>query len=749
MKRTLLKHCLSITFLLIFSQFASSQINYTEDFEGDYEWESFEFYDTDEDVCAGSASYVANLYGDFYNYAEAVSEAIGTSNGGEVTVSYDYKIVDYYDTTEPISNADDWGFLQLYYATSPDGPFTLLETVNTTNHVASASCATRTVSFFPPAGTTVYLAFYAELGNPDLDYLLYLDDINVTQVPPVACAGTPDASTTVASATTLCQEATTTLSLSPAYTDSGLTFQWQTSTNGTDFVNVATGGAATTYATDQTATTWYRAVITCTASGQSVNSTPVQIMSTGLECLCDVQFDEAVEPITLVNFAGINNASSAAVNGSPGVENFTGITPGEVTQGEEYEITLEGNTNGDYDNNFTVFIDWNQNGDLTDDGEIYEVGFITDSDGEDGIAATGTIAVPEDALPGVTFMRVVKLFSSYTDDPCSSDEGIGYGQVEDYLINVSCNIEAPTFDEAQLSYCNTALGSDLPTDGGIVWYASADGDDMVMDETVLTNGTYYAAQVDGLCESEDRTAVVVTLDSISVDEMEDVYSCDAYTLPELAAGSYYTGLMGAGTNYEPGDEITQTVQLYIYAESETVEGCYAQTFFTVNIDALADIEGENTQNITQEGATVEDIVLETAEGATVTWYASMEDAENGEDALSNDTVLQDGTIYYAVQSVGDCSSDVFPVTVTTTLSNNDFSQSTFSVYPNPVKDVLNVIYASQINNVKVYNLLGQQVLYTAPNAASAQVDMSQLAAGTYVVKITAGTATKTIKVVKQ
>ena len=46
-------------------------------------------------------------------------------------------------------------------------------------------------------------------------------------------------------------------------------------------------------------------------------------------------------------------------------------------------------------------------------------------------------------------------------------------------------------------------------------------------------------------------------------------------------------------------------------------------------------------------------------------------------------------------------------------------------------------------------MLGQEVLTRTVNAASAQVDMSQLAAGTYLVNVTSGDVQKTIKVVKQ
>ena len=55
-----------------------------------------------------------------------------------------------------------------------------------------------------------------------------------------------------------------------------------------------------------------------------------------------IDFTTNVEPITLVNFAGINNTSLETLNGSPDHEDFTSIS-GTVIAGSSYTITLKGN----------------------------------------------------------------------------------------------------------------------------------------------------------------------------------------------------------------------------------------------------------------------------------------------------------------------------------------------------------------------------------------------------------------------
>lgn len=142
-----------------------------------------------------------------------------------------------------------------------------------------------------------------------------------------------------------------------------------------------------------------------------------------------------VEPITNVMIADISNRSDAAIDGSPAHEDFTSVS-GEMEKGETYEITLEGNTNGNYTTRFVVFIDWNQNGILDDAGEVYVIDEpLVNSTGEDGKQITGNIEVPAGALLGSTRMRVKKTFNSAQIDPCTN--GSSFGQAEDYTVVVT------------------------------------------------------------------------------------------------------------------------------------------------------------------------------------------------------------------------------------------------------------------------------------------------------------------------
>ena len=203
-------------------------------------------------------------------------------------------------------------------------------------------------------------------------------------------------------------------------------------------------------------TTYYWTVISKNDAGSATGCTTFSF-TTGANQFAPycgpLTFTSNVEPITLVNFAGINNVTSPTLNGTPAHENFIAIT-GNVTAGSAYTITLKGNTDGGFTNRFIVYADWNQDGDFADAGEAYPITqTIVGSTGVDAISATQSLDVPPTALPGTTRMRVKKIFGTTNyADPCL---GTAYGQVEEYsLIVAPAPLDTP--DYVNLQYPGSA-----------------------------------------------------------------------------------------------------------------------------------------------------------------------------------------------------------------------------------------------------------------------------------------------------
>ncbi|QYJ68747.1 choice-of-anchor J domain-containing protein [Flavobacterium litorale] len=93
----------------------------------------------------------------------------------------------------------------------------------------------------------------------------------------------------------------------------------------------------------------------------------------------------------------------------------------------------------------------------------------------------------------------------------------------------------------------------------------------------------YAVSADNAdCTNESSFTITVN-DSPEVSTPGNQTACDSYTLPALTLGNYYTQTGGAGTMLNPGDAITSTQTLYIYAETGTTPNCTGEESFEVTI----------------------------------------------------------------------------------------------------------------------------------------------------------------------
>ena len=162
-------------------------------------------------------------------------------------------------------------------------------------------------------------------------------------------------------------------------------------------------------------------------------------------------FSFDVEPITNVTFAGINNTTSAVVNGTPSHENFISIT-GTVNAGQSYAISVKGNTAGGFTCPVYAYIDWNHDFDFTDAGEFIYIGDLVGSTGTDAQFVSTNIVVPANAYIGTTRMRIYKKFSTALPSPNDGCTGSSYGQAEDYslLINQGAPPPPPGVDTCYL-----------------------------------------------------------------------------------------------------------------------------------------------------------------------------------------------------------------------------------------------------------------------------------------------------------
>lgn len=85
----------------------------------------------------------------------------------------------------------------------------------------------------------------------------------------------------------------------------------------------------------------------------------------------------------------------------------------------------------------------------------------------------------------------------------------------------------------------------------------------------------------------------------------------------------------------------------------------------------------------------------------------------------------------------------------TVLSLVDNTFEGFSFYPNPTTNILNVNAKANIENISIYNVLGQELISVAPGNINAKVDMSGLSTGMYVMKATVNGTVGSFNIVKR
>lgn len=246
-------------------------------------------------------------------------------------------------------------------------------------------------------------------------------DINIVASEP--CSGTPDAGNTLSTNLLPCGATNSfTLSMDLTQTKDNITYQWQSSINGTTYSNIG-GATAASLATSHTASTYYQCIVTCTNSGFSDISTPLRVdyMAT---CYCTSNATSTVDSyIGNVTFNTINNSSTACT----GYTDFTGVST-TVYPGMSYTLTItKGTCSGTYTGRFAAWIDWNLNG-------VFDASELVLSD---GAASNGpvsvSVTVPVDATVGTARMRCIFRESTTVPSECGT---YSYGETEDYSIVV-------------------------------------------------------------------------------------------------------------------------------------------------------------------------------------------------------------------------------------------------------------------------------------------------------------------------
>ena len=301
---------------------------------------------------------------------------------------------------------------------------------------------------------------------------------------------------------------------------------------------------------------------------------------------------------------------------------------------------------------------------------------------------------------------------------------------------------------------NATVASLATNESGVTWYDAATAGNVVSSTTALVNGrTYYGSLKVGTCESPTRLTVTVTISDpqtpIGAVNQEFCKSANA-TVASLATNESGVTWYDAATAGNVVSSTTALVNGRTYYGSLKVGTCESPTRLAVTV-TISDPQtptGDATQEFLKAAnSTVAD--LKTNE-PDVVWYDASVDGK----LIDSKTVLTDGSIYYGALKVSTCESPArLAVTVSMkTLGTPDFEFSNyFTLYPNPVSDVLTIKTKqdAEIQSLEVYDILGQLVI-AVPNAkAVSTVDVSRLTTGSYFIKVKSNKGSSGVKFIKK
>jgi len=83
------------------------------------------------------------------------------------------------------------------------------------------------------------------------------------------------------------------------------------------------------------------------------------------------------------------------------------------------------------------------------------------------------------------------------------------------------------------------------------------------------------------------------------------------------------------------------------------------------------------------------------------------------------------------------------------LDVDSFNRENFSFYPNPTFGKLNFTSNEQIENIQIFNFIGQKVLELNPQKIKPQLDLDHLQSGVYLMKVKIDGSSKSFKVIKK
>ena len=638
---------------------------------------------------------------------------IDLSAAGTKVINFDY------------INLDGSDFMNVELSEDGGTTFTTIGTMGTTSVWVSESLTTTSVA----ANAVLRFAAVADYGGTDIG----IDSLSITIAP--SCSGTPVAGTFSSSTTSGCTAYTSNLSVTAPILLTGISYQWQSSTDGVTFTNVS-GATSTNYTASVTANVYYRFYVSCAVSGDGDTSAATELLYA------------PVVPVyaTLPYLQGFENWIAGCYSfDRPGVSWVNTPTTGNNSwrrddQGGDASWSGPGggsyspvSTEGSHSARFHSYeADFGSVGtldlyiDLSAPG-TKQILFDYNNDNSDFGSDELDVMLSEDG--GTTFTTL----GTYPEVS---------GWVPEMLTTTSTAAHAIIRFSATSDFGNTDIGID----------------------------SVYVSVAPTPCDTPTAltvTGITTTSATISWTGVSGAagYQYVVTTTSGIPTGS---GTATSSTTVTDGS-LTPSTTYYVYVRTECGGGDSSMwvadsfTTFPAPIPCNAAI-GLTAASITDSSAVLS---WTTVAGATGYQYVidNSASAPTGSGTATTDTVYIDtslvcNTTYY-LHVHTDCSTDSSvwsTITFTTDTCSNvgvrNVQVNNFAVeaYPNPAKDVVNVEIKGNVSGtpaVQLTDVTGKVIQVITLSANKAQIDMSTVTPGIYFLNYSDNINRRTIKINKQ
>lgn len=756
-----------LLFTMLTSTFMFSQVGISSDFDlGTPVGWTDTYGNTSTAACSGNSER-ANLYSYSTSGNLTTPNQVGVSNGTDLEISFDYKILDYSYGIPSVATTTGWGTAELQYSTDDGSNWTTVLTIDDSNHVVATTCATM-MATIPgaslPTGSDVKLRILNTWDSGD--YFFYIDNFVAAQT----VVNPPNCDSVLTQTTNIFLDGGISWSIATGV-PTGYYITVGTFSGGNDLVDNVDNGNVLSYniGTLNEATTYYVTITPYNDNGSATGCTESSF--TTLTTPANDECSDA-EALTVNLDIECGTVASGTVLGATD----SGITDSDCS----------GTSNDDVWYSFVATSSLhkvqllNVSGSPTD---LYHAVY----DGTSGCGTLGTALTCSDSNSsetsgltiGNTYYVQVYSYSSAAESTTTFDVCVGTPPPPP--VNDDCSGAIAVTESTDFSCDNAISGTtlsasnssdyDCSTTYNDVWYTFTPSQtNSYIFNRSLTTGTSstYLSVYSGDCGSltrmntscystslsEDLTAGETYYVSIASYGEVDFDLCiypldttppanddcvDAISLPvetnitDLDSATKTDGEIGAATDSGVPDTLGTA--------NDDVWYSFTATVAAINIDVIDDFDG----------------VVEVFSGDCTT-LTSIEnddyDGANSNPSISRSDYTVGETYYvrvynYASSTTGTPAFKIAVWSTDSVLSIGSFeTESQFKYYPNPVNNQLSLRAQANIQNVAVYNMLGQEVITAQPNTMDSDVNMSALQTGAYFVKVTINGNTETIRVIK-